>query len=166
MVRAALMLAGTILLAGCGQSRDAPQAGSPTPERRVSPGTSQPRDDAQRARPVIQGWSDALRRSDVERAIGYFALPSVVQQGSAFKLTTRGQVRIFNAGLPCGARLQGVERSGRYVVGTFKLTERPGKTCDGPGNLARVAFIVRDGKIGEWRQLAAPEAPDPSISEA
>ncbi len=158
------MLVGTIVLAGCGNSQGQPAA-SP-PERRAGPAAAPaPRGDAERARPVIEGWSDALRRSDVDRAIGYFALPSVIAQGSAFKLTTRAQIRIFNAGLPCGAALQGVEQAGRYVVGTFKLTERPGQTCDGPGNLARVAFIIRGGKIGEWRQLSAPQAPDPSLSE-
>ena len=149
MARLVLMLAGTLALAGCGQS-------DPQPASRT---------DAERARPVIKAWSDALRRSDVDRAIGYFALPSLIAQGPAFKLTTRAQVRIFNAGLPCGAKLEGVEQAGRYVVGTFRLTERPGQTCDGPGNLARVAFVIRGGKINEWRQLTAPETPDPSLSE-
>lgn len=171
MARFALMLAGTIGLAACGGSQ---QAARPTPspsERRASPtpsptppartGTAT-RADAARARPVIKGWSDALRRSDVERAIDYFALPSVVAQGAAVKLTTRSQLRTFFGGLPCGARLQGVERAGRYVVGTFRLAERPGQTCDGPGDLARVAFVIRSGKIGEWRQLITePQPADP-----
>lgn len=152
MPRVAFLLAGIFLLAGCGGETDEPRA-------------AVQQSAAERARPVIKAWSDALRGSDVERAIGYFAVPAIVAQGTAVKLTTRAQVRIFNAGLPCGARLQGVEQSGRYVVGSFKLTERPGMTCDGPGNLARVAFVIRKGKIAEWRQLTAPQPSDPNLPE-
>lgn len=171
MARLALMVAGSVLLAACGGSRDVQK---PVPERRASrtpapsaaparPGSA-PRGDAGRLRPVIAGWADALRRSDVELAITYFDLPAVVAQGRAFRLTTRAELRIFNAGLPCGARLRGVRRDGRYVVGTFVLTERPGQTCDAPGSSARVAFLIRGRKIVEWRQVpgapAAPRGPD------
>ena len=42
----------------------------------------------------------------MERAIGYFALPSVVSNGtSPIKLTSREDVRFFNRTLPCGAKV-------------------------------------------------------------
>jgi hypothetical protein len=114
-------------------------------------------------RKVIAGWADTLRRSDVEGATRYFGVPLIIEQGgNAIRLRSLEEVRTFNASLPCGARLTGISRAGGYVIGTFRLGERPGKRCDGPGNLARVAIVVRGGKIREWRQipeLVTPEAP-------
>src|SRR5215813_11556205 len=41
--------------------------------------------------------------------------------------------------------------------GTFTLTERPGKKCDGPGNLAEVAFLIRGHHIQQWVRAPDPE---------
>lgn len=140
-----------LAVAGCG--------GGGEPTARVQAARAKADPD----RRVIAGWADTLRRSDVEGATGYFGVPLIIEQGGdAVRLRSREQVRTFNASLPCGARLTGVARTGGYLVGTFVLGERPGRRCDAPGNVARVAIVVKAGKIREWRQipeLGTPEAP-------
>lgn len=115
--------------------------------------------DVERARAVITGWSDALRGSDVEKATRFFTVPLVVSQGAPTRLTSRARVRLFNASLPCGSKVTGVERREGYFVATFVLTERPGQRCDGPGNQARVAFKLSGRRIREWRQLLEQVSP-------
>jgi len=105
---------------------------------------------------VIKAWADTLRRGDVGRAAAYFSLPAVVQNGTPpLRLTTRAEVRAFNSGLPCGARLLRAYAAGRYTAAVFRLTERPGagRCGSGTGQTARTAFVVRGGKIREWRRL-------------
>lgn len=156
------LLCAVVLVAGCGGGGDEEQAATPTPTGTPSPSASAeaaPGPGVARAEQVITGWSEALRRSDVEKAAGFFTVPLVVSQGRTARLTTRGQVRIFNTGLPCGSKVTGVEREQDYFVASFVLTERPGQRCDGPGNSARVAFKLSGDKIREWRQLIE-EAPE------
>jgi hypothetical protein len=112
---------------------------------------------------VVRGWADALRRGHLERAVRYFAIPSVVSNGTKpIKLTSRGDVRFFNRTLPCGAKVLRVEDSGRFVVARFVLTERPGKgRCgSGVGGQASTAFLIRRHHIVQWRRVVepAPEA--------
>lgn len=109
---------------------------------------------------VIRGWSDTLRRGDVDGAASYFALPSIVQiepGGPAARITRREDAVAFQTILPCGAVFVSAVRDGRYVNALFRLTERPGATCDAPGATARTAFVIRRGKIAEWRR--APDEP-------
>ena len=82
---------------------------------------------------MIRAWSDALRRGDVRTAARYFALPSMMVNGTdtggaALVLTieTRAQAEAANATLPCGARLISTDQRGRYVNALFRLTGRPG----------------------------------------
>ena len=91
------------------------------------------------------------------RAAGYFALPAIVQQTDKLQLATREDARTFNAALPCGARLLDVQHDGRFIVGTFRLTDRPGQSCQTSGALVRVAFVILDRHFTEWRQL--PDTP-------
>src|SRR5690348_1206143 len=120
--------------------------------------------DAERTRPVLRGWANALRRNDDARAAQYFSLPAIVAQGTAQRLETRAQVKAFNVALPCGARLLGVGHVERYVVGTFRLTVRPDHVCTVKGRRVRVAFVMRGHKIAEWREVpnipGAPIGPD------
>jgi hypothetical protein len=111
---------------------------------------------------VIEGWVETLAEGDVEGAAGYFAVPSVAENGTPpVTLRTRTDVIAFNRSLPCGAELVRARPAGRFIVATFRLTERPGGDCgSGTGNLARTAFIVRDGKIAEWRRLPDPPEAD------
>ena len=106
---------------------------------------------------VIRGWTDAQRASDVDRATSYFAVPAVVENGTApERLPSRAAVRAFNAALPCGAvllRTSAATQPG-FTVATFRLVDRPGQRCDGTGNQARTAFGVRAGKIREWVRIS------------
>jgi len=141
---------------------------TPTPKRvkpKPRPGERRPSQrDAERLRPVLAGWAAAVRKGDPDRAARYFAVPAIVAQSMTVELQTREQVRKFNDGLPCGAKLLEVQHDGRYIVGTFRLTERPGHTCATTGQLVRVAFVIRARHFTEWRQVpdrpGAPPGPD------
>jgi len=104
---------------------------------------------------VITGWVNALRHGNVDRAAGFFALPSVVENGAPpVTLRNRAQAVAFNRSLPCGAKLVRARPVGGVIAATFRLTERPGGACGpGVGLLARTAFVIRDGKIVQWRRL-------------
>ncbi|HKG40388.1 MAG TPA: hypothetical protein VKB25_15475 [Conexibacter sp.] len=112
--------------------------------------------DSAQAR-VVRAWADALRHGHVAAAAAYFALPAVVANGSRpLRLATRATVRVFNRSLPCGARLIATEPTPhRFLVATFRLTERPGagECGSGTGRLARVAIRVRDGRITYWLRI-------------
>ena len=114
---------------------------------------------------VIRLWSDALRRSQVKRAASFWALPSKVQNNTpVLTLATAADVRAFNGALPCGSRLVSARGAPRgFTIAVFKLTRRPGANCgSGTGDDARVAILVRGGKIAEWYRLPDdPEAPAP-----
>ena len=109
---------------------------------------------------VIRGWADALRHGHVARAVAYFRVPARVSDGRPpIELTTRGQLRIFNASLPCGARLERTRRvPERFVLATFVLTERPGpgRCGDGTGERARTLFYIEHGRIVQWLRAADP----------
>jgi hypothetical protein len=111
---------------------------------------------------VIRNWADTLRRGDVRGAAELFALPSIVSNGTpAVELHTRADARLFNASLPCGARLIRTSSAGRFTTATFRLTERPGPgSCgSGVGLTARTAFVISGGRIREWRRVADQPAP-------
>ena len=124
----------------------------------------------ERPRPVLRGWGAALARNDAERAAGYFTLPAVVTLGETETLETARQVEAFNAALPCGVELLHVQPDAGFVVGTFELTQRPKHRCDTPGDLIRIAFVLHDRKIAEWRRVrqdvdpAATPAPTPAAT--
>jgi hypothetical protein len=107
---------------------------------------------------VIENWIDTLSDGDVEGAADYFAVPSVAQNGAApVSLRSRADVLAFNRSLPCGAKLIRARPQGRFIAATFRLTERPGGACGpGAGGLARTAFVIKDGKIVQWRRLTNP----------
>jgi hypothetical protein len=131
-------------------------------------GDDEPKSPPARAGPspsaVIRAWANTLRDGDVKGAARYFALPSVVSNGTApVVLRTPAEVRRFNASLPCGAKLERTYRAGRYTAGVFRLTERPGpgRCGTGAGRRASTAFLISGGKIRQWRRLpdSAPQPP-------
>ena len=71
------------------------------------------------------GWVAALDRNDIEGAAGYFAVPSIAQNGLLFHLRTPDQVRAFNRSLPCGAHVVRASTTGRTTTATFRLSESP-----------------------------------------
>ncbi len=174
------VVTGLAALAGCG---DAPgpdyRLKTPPPEVAARPirtpdppasaakASGEPRPtqrQAERLRPVLAGWAAAVRHGDSDAAARYFAIPAIVAQSMPVELQTREQVRRFNDELPCGARLLEVQHDGRYIVGTFRLTERPGRTCTAAGELTRVAFVIRAQHFTEWRQV--PDRPGASPGPA
>ena len=119
---------------------------------------------------VIDGWVTALRRGNVDAASKYFAIPSVAENGPVLAhLRTLDEARRFNESLPCGARLVRAETAGEFTTATFRLTERPGPGVCGPGTggIAKTSFVIRDGKIVQWRRVGAgggaPPAPGSSV---
>jgi hypothetical protein len=162
MPRCAPVLLVVLAVAGCGGGGDKPDRFSLTTPKAPPTETAAaaPRVSA-RERAVVKGWSDALRHGDVERAVSYWAVPATVANPQPVRLLTRRAVRFFNTSLPCGAKLLSVERDAKYVLATFRLTNRPGHKCDAPGNRARTAFLLRGGKIVQWLR-----APDPPAGES
>jgi hypothetical protein len=121
---------------------------------------------------VIRAWSDALRRGDVGAASRYFALPSVMVNGTdaagramVITIDNRAQAETANASLPCGARLISAARHGRYVNALFRLTGRPGPggtDCGGGAGLtARTNFVIAHGLIVEWLRAADQSGDNP-----
>jgi ketosteroid isomerase-like protein len=112
---------------------------------------------------VIRDWARALTAGDLDRAASYFSLPAIVENGTPpVRITSRAQAREFNKLLPCGARLLSTARHGPYTFATFRLTDRVGGDCaSGIGAVAATAFLIRDGKIAQWRRLANPGQPTP-----
>jgi len=158
--RWALLLAGVALVTGgCGSGRR--QATTPPPARTPTPVPTPERKPAAGADvAVIRGWADALRAGRIERAVRYFAIPSVVSNGTApIRLTSRADVRFFNRTLPCGAKVVRAEDTGAFVVATFRLTERPGpgRCGSGVGGRASTAFLIRHQRIVQWRRVVEPE---------
>jgi SnoaL-like protein len=160
-----LALAVALGVAGCGGSSDSDHSTKP---RR---GTGTPAAHAAKASDVrvIRGWVDTLRAGRVVAAANYFTVPAVVENGTPpIRLRTRAQVRLFNEALPCGAKLLRTFATGRYVAATFRLTDRPGGSCGrGTGLEAATAFVIRGGKIAEWRRVPLPsEGPPPAPAPA
>ena len=109
---------------------------------------------------VIDGWVTTLRHGDVDAAARYFAIPSVAENGVLIHIRSLNDARHFNESLPCGARLIGAETAGDFITATFRLTERPGPgLCgNGAGQTAKTSFVIRDGKIVQWRRVGLPGA--------
>jgi hypothetical protein len=138
-------LLACIALIGCGSpGKHGPSA---------TPGGADPA-----ATKVVRAWADALRHGKIDAAADLFALPSRVQTlpGQPFLVVqVHADAVAFNLTLPCGGRLVKATQRGRYVDALFLLSDRPGSSCDAPGATARAAFLVRNGKITEWRRVGA-----------
>jgi hypothetical protein len=159
------------LAAGCGGGSDkrATLTTPGTPSQRAQPSaTATPAATVDPAHErIIRAWADTLRHGDIKGASRYFALPSLVSNGTApIKLETRAEVRFFNETLPCGAELIATESAPyHFVIATFRLTERPGRgQCGGGvGGTARTAFRIRRAHITDW--LRVPDgAQEPTTS--
>jgi hypothetical protein len=150
------LLAGTAvallgLCAGCGGTGDQTITGSVGLGPGTVPGGADRADVA-----VIEGWVNSLRRGDIGKAASYFALPSVAENGAIVNIRTGAQAKLFNASLPCGARLIRAVTNGKFTTGTFRLTDRPGPGAGcgpGVGGRAQTSFVIREGKIEQWRRV-------------
>ena len=156
MVPRALLagIAITITLAGCGGGDGGESGGEPKVAGDADPGDVR----------VIDAWVTALRRGDVDAAARYFAIPSAAENGPVLlQIENLDDARRFNESLPCGARLVRAETQGEFTTATFRLTERPGPGTCGPGagESAKTSFVIRDGKIVEWRRVGTGGAEAP-----
>jgi hypothetical protein len=160
--RALCFVLTAIALAGCGGG-----GGDTIPSGGTVPtvgGTADPGDVR-----VIDAWVTALRAGHIDAASGYFAIPSVAENGPILlDIHSVADARRFNRSLPCGAKLIRAESAGQFTTATFRLTERPGPGPCGPGTggTAKTSFVIRHGKIAEWRRVGsgsgAPQAPSSS----
>lgn len=153
---AALLTLIALFLSACGGDDSAPEGAE------AVPGDASPTDVE-----VIDAWATALTEGDIDAAAGFFALPSVTENGPTLRLETREDARLFNAALPCGAVLVEADGEGEFTTATFRLTERPGAGSCGPGTggEAQTAFVIKDGKITEWRRVT-PAGPEPALGES
>ena len=120
------------------------------------PGTHKP--SAATAR-VITRWSNALRAGHVRRASAFMDPGVIVENGTPPQtLRSRRQILEWNRELPCGAHVVKIIAGRQYAVATFVLTERPGSPsgCGSTGKLAATAFLIKHGKILEWRRVLIP----------
>jgi hypothetical protein len=148
----AFVLAGALL--GCGGGDDEP-AENAEPETEIQ-GDADPGDVR-----VIDEWAKTLARGDIEGAAGFFAIPSVAENGILLEIEDEDDALRFNASLPCGAELIGAESQGEFTTATFRLIERPGagRCGDGTGETAQTAFVIEGSKIVEWRRVGLPATP-------
>jgi limonene-1,2-epoxide hydrolase len=110
---------------------------------------------------VARAWSNALNANDNAAAAALFAHNAhVVQPGVDGVLKTRAIAVLFNASLPCAGHITEITVHGNRAVATFVLGERPKHHCDAPGMKAAALFVVRNGKITLWQQVAVPK-PNP-----
>lgn len=162
--RAALAaIALSAALAGCGGSGGTDQTitGSVGQAADV-PGGADPADVK-----VIEDWIGALDRGDIDAAAGYFAIPSVAENGVLINIRSLADAKLFNAGLPCGAHVIKAVSVGKFTTATFRLSERrgPGAGCGlGAGGKAQTSFVIRDGKIAEWRRVGTGGVGPPAQS--
>jgi limonene-1,2-epoxide hydrolase len=109
---------------------------------------------------VARAWSAALNRDDSAAAAALFAPGAQVVQDQTLELPGKSAATKWNSELPCGGRIESVTAQGaNEVLVVFALTERPGHTCDGPGDQAAAVFRVQHGRIVLWHQVPPP-APD------
>jgi hypothetical protein len=151
-----------VTLAGCDLSSDSEEREERlgTERRPAAPAAGKSTEER-----VIRGWVEALNAGEYERAADFFARGAVVEQIVEARLTDRKSAIAFNRGLPCRADLTDVEDEGRSVLGAFRLREgrRPGTESCKNGE-ARVRFVIRRGKIREWRQLPGSSLPEVRIA--
>ena len=109
---------------------------------------------------VVHAWSKALDADDNERAAALFAPgAAVVQGGRLVYLKTHRQAFVWNARLPCAARIVSLRSKGSAVTATFRLRDRKSRRCgDPPGAEAIALFVVEHGKIVLWDQIGSQVA--------
>ena len=106
---------------------------------------------------VARAWSAALNRSDDRAAGALFAPGARVIQSGVLVLPGTQAAADWNAELPCGGTVLSVQQQGSgEVLVVFRLKERPGHICDGPGQTAAAVFDVAHGRITLWHQVPPP----------
>ena len=117
---------------------------------------------------VVRGWSEAVNRNDNAAAAKFFAPGAIARQSQEYQLIDAEVATLWNDGLPCAGTVVKLQMVEVAVVATFVLGERPEHQCDAPGARAGAAFVIKDGLIVLWQQVALPddETPAPTASTA
>ncbi len=106
---------------------------------------------------VARAWSNDLNANRNAAAARLFAPNArVVQPGVNVVLTSRALAIGFNNALPCAGRIVAIQVRGDRATATFVLGQRPKHHCSAPGVKAAALFVVRNGKITLWKQVAVP----------
>jgi limonene-1,2-epoxide hydrolase len=114
---------------------------------------------------VARAWSKALNENDNVAAARLFAHNArVVQPGLDGLLSSQKLAVEFNSGLPCAGKIVAIAVHGERAVATFVLGQRPKHHCTAPGVKAAALFVVHDGKITLWQQVAVPN-PSPNANK-
>jgi limonene-1,2-epoxide hydrolase len=107
---------------------------------------------------VARAWSKDLNANRNAAAARLFAPNArVVQPGVDVRLTSRALAIGFNDALPCAGRIVAIQVHGNRATATFVLGRRPKHHCSSPGVKAAALFVVRNGKIVLWQQVAVPD---------
>jgi hypothetical protein len=105
----------------------------------------------------VRTWSAALDRNDNESAAWLFADGAHIVQDSELVLANHADAVRWNSSLPCGGKIIALSQQGAsQILAVFRLEERPGHRCDGPGTMAAAIFRVSRGKIVLWHQTEVP----------
>jgi len=127
----------------------------------AGPGAAPATADTPSPAAVVRAWSKALNANRNEAAAALFAPGArVVQPGVDVRLTSHALAVAFNDALPCAGRIVRITVKGERATATFVLGKRPKHACAaGPGEKAAALFVVHDGKIVLWEQVAVPPPP-------
>jgi hypothetical protein len=186
MTRLAALLAIAVIAAACGDSDDpapattaaaAPTATAAAPAttaEQAPPATTDQAPASTEAEvpvppeleKVVRGWSEAVNRNDNAAAAKFFAPGAIARQSQEYELVDADVATLWNSGLPCAGTVVKLQMVDVAVVATFVLGQRPEHQCDAPGARAGAAFVIKDGLIILWQQVAVPddETPAPTAS--
>lgn len=140
-----LILAGALLLAGCGGAAKHPAAVAHHPSQ------------AERKKAIVRAWSADLNSDRNVALARLFFLPATMIQGPyMYRLRTREEVARWHAALPCSGRIVSITVRGHFATAVFKLGNRKRSKCDAPGTLAAARFTIVNGKITVWQQVQPP----------
>jgi hypothetical protein len=181
MRRLAALLAISLTAAACGDSTKpdaattaaapATTAAAPAPATTAAPATTDaaPPVSTAGAEPVppelekvVRAWSEAVNRNDNAAAAALFAPGAIARQSQEYHLIDAEVATIWNDGLPCAGKVVELRMVDIAVVATFVLGQRPGHKCDAPGARAGAAFVIKDGLIVLWQQVAVPDGGTPA----
>ena len=111
---------------------------------------------------VVRAWSHNLNTNDNEHAARLFAPNArIIQAPLDVRLTSHALAVEFNDSLPCAGRITQITVQGERATAVFVLARRPLHTCTGVGQKAAAVFVVHDGKITLWKEIAVPKSKAP-----
>ncbi|MBA2348749.1 MAG: hypothetical protein H0V81_10690, partial [Solirubrobacterales bacterium] len=115
---------------------------------------------------VVERWLAALTNADIPAAADTFADGAKVQNlTTPVVLADRGERITFNRSFPCGAEVSAASSVEGYLIVIYRLTDRKGSGCDGPGGSAASTIKVEKDRMTEWYRLPNPLDSGPEGSD-